>query len=241
MDQNNNIKVLIEKLLETTIKLVEIDKEKKPIGVASGFILKRYNKNVLISAGHCFRGSKQMAIETSIIFGVETLLFALPPVNLVKKGDLKSNKFKDLDIAWVNFDPKEINNPHKDDDRLKGLKIELPAYLGPINNGPDPARPYAFASWSQCEFHSEKKTLVRDAVYEVGMKYIGMDSEKEIYKFKLAREHQGHKFYKGASGSPIADEEGRIISILLGGNDQQNIIYGFPIKNLAEIIESHES
>jgi hypothetical protein len=49
------------------------------------------------------------------------------------------------------------------------------------------------------------------------------------YEFRLARKHQGHKYYKGASGAPIADEEGRIVALVLRGDPVRNLIIGAPI------------
>ena len=69
----DNLEKLLETLLDTTVKLIEVDESKKPVGVASGFVLKRDEKNVLISAGHCFKDSKQMAIETSITSDTEKI------------------------------------------------------------------------------------------------------------------------------------------------------------------------
>lgn len=235
----DNLENLLETLLETTVKLIEVDESKKPVGVASGFVLKRDEKNVLISAGHCFKNSKQIAIETSIISGRETLIFALPPVNLVKKGNLLTGKFSDLDIAWTSFDPNEVNKLDEDDERLNNLKIELHAYQGPIHEEPEKNRIYAFASWSRTEFHPAKQTLIREAASEAGMQYIGKDTNG-LYKFQLSRKHRGHDYYKGSSGAPIADEEGKIVSIVLKGDEDDNIIYGFPISSLAEIIEHKE-
>ena len=119
---------------------------------------------------------------------------------------------------------------------LDDLRIELPAYQGPIHDEPKGNRAYAFASWSRTEFHPAKQTLIRDSACEAGMRYVGNDSNG-LYKFELSRKHQGHDYYKGSSGAPIADEEGKIVSIVLKGDEDDNIIYGFPISSLAEIIE----
>lgn len=46
------------------------------------------------------------------------------------------------------------------------------------------------------------------------MELIDQDGHMNI--FRLARSHQGDEYYRGASGSPIADPEGQITSILIG-------------------------
>ena len=65
------------------------------------------------------------------------------------------------------------------------------------------------------------------------MRYSETDADTGLYKFELARKHQGHSYYKGASGAPIADPEGRIISMLVCGDEDEVFLYGVPLRKHA--------
>jgi len=78
--------------------------------------------------------------------------------------------------------------------------------------------------------------LERRPAYEIGMEFSGEHPSEAAYVFKLARPHQGHDYYEGASGAPIADPTGKIVSVVLGGNPDANVIYGAKLANYAGLI-----
>ncbi len=57
-----------------------------------------------------------------------------------------------------------------------------------------------------------------------------MKQDEHINYFKPA-EFKGDDYYKGASGSPIADPEGQITSILIGGTDD-SLLRAFRMDNI---------
>ena len=79
-------------------------------------------------------------------------------------------------------------------------------------------------------------TLVeRSASYETCMAYTGSNPDGR-YVFKLARAHQGHEYYRGASGAPIVSPEGVIVSMVLGGCEKKNEIYGLPLAKYTPLL-----
>ena len=87
---------------------------------------------------------------------------------------------------------------------------------------------YGFAAFAEASF-TEDRMLRREAAYEIGMEFTGLDDESAVYKFKLARPHQGHEYYYGSSGAPIADPSGKIVSLVLGGCESRDEIFGLPL------------
>ena len=59
-----------------------------------------------------------------------------------------------------------------------------------------------------------------------------VEQTKHINYFKPIGEFQGHEFYQGASGSPIANMNGLINSILIGGDDEKGLLKGFRLDNI---------
>lgn len=72
------------------------------------------------------------------------------------------------------------------------------------------------------------------------MKYTGRVNEHGLYVFSIPK-HQGHPYYKGASGSPIIDPEGRIFAILTGGCETNNELYGYPLRGIENLIRVGEN
>ena len=60
-----------------------------------------------------------------------------------------------------------------------------------------------------------------------------LDKENGQYLvFKNRIKRQGHEYYQGASGSPIADPEGAITSILIGGCEKTGLLRAFRLDNV---------
>ena len=134
--------------------------------------------------------------------------------------------------------PDVISQQLTEDGRIDPTKIEMPRYLGPLDEEPSTQEAYGFASWSQVEFIEDKAALIRDAAYECFMEFVGSDKDKNLYTFRLSRKHQGHDYYFGASGSPIADSTGKIVSIVIGGSEAENAIYGTALSDYSRIFTS---
>lgn len=69
------------------------------------------------------------------------------------------------------------------------------------------------------------------------MCYVGSRTQGGLYEFRLARPHQGRKYYKGSSGAPIADEEGLIVALVVGGEPDKDLIYGVPLARYHSVFD----
>jgi hypothetical protein len=56
------------------------------------------------------------------------------------------------------------------------------------------------------------------------------------YTFSLSGDHKGHAYYQGASGAPIAAPDGTIVSMLIGGREETNSIYGANLSRYVPLI-----
>jgi hypothetical protein len=57
-----------------------------------------------------------------------------------------------------------------------------------------------------------------------------------LYVFSIPK-HQGHAYYKGASGAPIIEPGGKIVAILVKGSVEKNELYGYPLKGIINMIK----
>jgi len=101
-----------------------------------------------------------------------------------------------------------------------------------LDNRPQKGKKYGFAGFTMPEFDGyhliQNLTIETNLLFEEEFK----EEDGSFYLFKLHnKEHPGHEFYKGCSGAPIIDEDGNLVSLVVGGNKKENCIYGI---NLAK-------
>lgn len=226
--------MFVEHMLQYTVCLVRNPTTPEAEGgIGSGVLLQRPAGLVLMTAGHNFDRPGTWTLETNIEVGQRTLMLPIPNPQRLLRVDLETGESSDVDVAWARLDPERLRGTPE----LKGRTLSLNVYQGPIDGVPSAEHDYGFASFSQVELDGNLNVLVREASWEVGMTYEGT-SETGLHEFRLAGPHKGHAYYEGASGAPIADETGQIVSILVSGVEESGIVYGFPIHTVAELIDT---
>lgn len=233
-------KEFVEARLAHTLSLVRCESDLLPKAACSGFLVSRGMRHVVVSAGHSLRKG-QWFLETGLLVpdARESVLIPLPEVWQIREtvastGD--TDETRTIDLAWAELDVERVRARLLDEPRLAGRKHDLPTYHGPLDGVPTAAAGYGFAAWNRVQFHVAMATLVREPSYEFDMEYAGIEPETGLYQFKLARKHQGHPYYKGASGAPIADGTGRIVSLVLGGDGEADIIRGLPLARYSAVM-----
>jgi len=237
----DNIRTLLETLREYTLPLVAM-KEGKPYPkrCASGFLIERNTKYYVLSAAHAIC-KDQWYIEWDVFKDHKHPGIQIPlrsTWSIFASINTTSSKVEAVDFAWAEIDTDKIREQVKKDDMLQGMKLTLPLYKGPMNEAPDQNMPYSFHAMTQptIEEHPTALILERKSAYETEMEYRGKDEKTGLYKFHLARPHQGHKYYKGASGAPIADPTGKIVSMVCRGSKKTNEIFGIALPEYERMI-----
>jgi hypothetical protein len=225
----------IQMMLSNTLRLVDIEPPAveapdDTLHTASGILVAKEKRYFLLSAGHAL-SSGMWVIETNRHFY---------PAKVVVLGINKPHVFHTAneDFAWAEIDLRAIAARIKQDPKWDPRWLELPSYQGPLDVIPDPKTFYGFASWKAVKFWPGVNTLEREPHYEVCMSYDGFDDSNGLYRFKLARKHQGHDYYRGCSGAPITGTDMRIVALVSRGLDEENqeFIWGSPLANYANRI-----
>jgi hypothetical protein len=227
----------VNHMLTQTARLVRLASGETLKAIASGFWVPVGRKYRLISAGHAIGASPDWAVETIPVSASETLALSLKGVRTLTiiKPKCESGS---LDIAWADIDPDELKADLQADPHWSQTTVELPLYIGPLDSLPTPGVSYGFAAWNRVELHPALATLRREASYELCLEYTGVDSASGLYRFRIARQHQGHDYYRGASGAPIADTEGRYVSMLVCGDPGENVLFGVPLAQHAAALQA---
>ena len=61
--------------------------------------------------------------------------------------------------------------------------------------------------------------------------------DNEFYVFKLDGKHLGHINYQGCSGAPILEDNGKMVGLVVKGNEEKNLIYGIKISLYKSLLE----
>lgn len=239
-DERRAQEEFIRWMLTYTVSLVRAEPGKLPVGaagmggVASGFMVLVEGTVRVISAAHAIASSRDWAVELLPVQGTKTLMLSCSDVEPVAKFNPKLGPDQ-FDLAWAEINLERVQKQLTEDPDFAGLSPELPLYTGPLAVEPDNETPYGFAAWNHTEFHPALSTLLRENSAELYMRYIDTEPKSGLYRFELAREHQGHDYYRGASGAPIFGIDGRIVSMLVGGLEEADggYVYGVPLKNYA--------
>lgn len=103
--------------------------------------------------------------------------------------------------------------------------IVLPLYRGPVDRTPTPSVAYAFSAANRDELDRNIDVMFREIASEFALELVA-DRASNMFEFSLARAHQGHDYYRGASGAPIVDEEGGIVALVASGEEADKYSHG---------------
>lgn len=235
-----NIKKVVEHCRNLTLRLARLSSDGNKIeGIASGFLISLNDSHYLISAGHALEKNRWV-IETDLTIENEYRTACIP-INTpwtLKKMTLGKLEFEGVDIAWAKIDLSSFQQSVAKDARLKGKKFEFLVYQGPLEDEPNPKEPHVFASLNRGTILNAfgRTYLERKFSYEFEMMFKGRREEDGLYVFSIP-EHKGHEYYSGASGSPIIEPSGKVVSILVKGCKSKNELYGFPLAGIIQLIK----
>jgi hypothetical protein len=215
--------LFVDRMLSITQRLM-LFKDDEFQTAASGVIGKIGERYFMLSAGHALGKPGVWVAETNVqCWPPKMLVLAIPdPVAFDTAKE---------DFGWAEIDMARIEAHFRKDRSMGDATLIIPHYLGPLDAPPDPKLPFGFAAYKAVEYHEPVRKLWREPRYEINMQYVGRDEKNGLYKFALSRRHQGHDYYRGCSGAPIADAAGRIVSLVIEGSEdeKEDVIWGTPL------------
>ena len=223
--EEENIIKFIDSLTKVTVRISTFNEAGILTGRASGFLYQPEIDKIplIITAGHKLPESGSF-IETSIVKDGELLLINAGKFNIFYNNDGVDYAYCELPIE------KYIQDIEKYTD------VEFIAYKDKfINVVKDEVYGFAVVN-DYAEFVKRENgfNLPSYCCYEIYLELVKQD--EHINYFKPARNFQGHEYYQGASGSPIANPEGAITSILIGGCQETGLLKAFRLDNVESFI-----
>ena len=206
-------------------------------GVASGIMLERPHAVVLLTAGHMFWKPGDWTWETNVVVEGETLSLRLPELQQLVHIDIHARTVTPVDVAWCRIDQDRIRQVLTKINPRHPPTLDLPVYRGPLDTEPNTDAAYGYAAWNRGWLDANLRKFILEPSFEIGMRYLGR-SQDDLLMFELARPHQGHEYYQGASGSAIAAEDGTVVSVLLSGDKDRNLLYGLDLKKYSLLLDA---
>jgi hypothetical protein len=219
----SNMVRFIEHFSKVTLRISTLDKTGALLSRCSGFLYKLPATPVpiVITAGHDLPQEGSF-IETAIIKNDKMLMINAGKFNVFYNHE-------DIDYAYSTL-PKEL---YKND--IKAFEnIAVTIYQHEFVKAVK-AEAYGFAVVNNYEFvtnHAGGFFVPSYYCYEVGLELVKQDEHLNYFK---PTEFKGDDYYRGASGSPIADPEGQITSILIGGTPDF-LLRAFRLDNIEPIL-----
>jgi hypothetical protein len=206
------IQQFLEVMLDLTVRLVVLNDVGKLVGWASGFMYQPDKTcwPIVITAGHQLP-PKGVYIETRQVDNGQLLCLEASEFEIFHTAGKIDYAFSHLVAAHEL--PAAATNA-----QLIFTTYEHQFVKAQTNEA------YGFAVYSIQDLvrTGHGFEMHRDACFELGMELV--EEGEYISLFKTAGTIQSHAHYKGASGSPVADPEGAITGILVGGTDPEQYL-----------------
>jgi len=229
-------------LKTSSVQLVEIDKAKQPIGVASGCLISCEGNRVLLTVRHATGDFGNWAIQLDYSKDKGTKLYQLGSMYFAKKLTLPKAHVEDIDFSYAKIpndlevvrwhgDPsgngneigRDIINTYPYTLNLKYDKNDTYGFCGAVmaENVANPVssnRPF-LKSEIRCY---ENLTLIRE--------------EGDYLVFKLPFRHPGHEHFQGCSGAPIISSKNEPVALVCHGDEETGEIYGISLNKMGAVV-----
>ena len=212
----------------TSIPLKRLGPDKSPIEFASGCLVNYHDRRFILTVAHAVKlGSSDWVIELGN--DEEKGAEFYRPTRFLYPGEMKpgTGEITDADYTYAEV-PTNLEST-----------FQLLTPFGPMSEKrcrhvfdlatvgePDANELYAFSGEIHPEMHASVGLVTEPAVYP-GLRYIKSDGP--FYQFRLPVPHPGHDSFRGCSGAPIVDTNGRLVALVSSGNIPENVVYGIAL------------
>jgi hypothetical protein len=227
MDKNE----WIYRILHSSVPLRQLNKERLPVGIASGCLVDYLGKRILLTVSHATGNQENWAIELCYEKNMDTKVYPLGAMHFLKKFSLDDLDAKDIDFSYVEV-PRDLV-PYRQDVHLSGdimNQAQIEVFKPDFMSEPNEKERYGFSGTvmpsiekhpSQTYFNTELKVFHN-------LTYRG--KQEDYYIFELPIQHPGHEHFRGCSGAPIIDTQGNVVALVCNGCQKTNRIYGISLR-----------
>lgn len=218
----------------SSIPLVKVGKDLKPIGGASGCLIDYKGKRLLLTVYHATGDMGNWAIQIRYEPGRGTQLFGLGGMNFLKAINLQTLDSQDVDFAYVAVQ-KDLEVYFQELGKSYEVISEVTRKICKVDFELEPSKDerYGFSGLIKGKFDG----VALKAEHKVYLNLRFLEKTGDFLVFKLPMKHPGHEFFQGCSGAPITDTKGNTVALVCWGDKETDQIYGISLKKYQTPIE----
>ncbi len=213
--------------------------------IGSGCLFKYKGKNLLMTAAHVIKDNGKPMLELRYDANAgKSRFFALTDLFYkIKSYDISSINLEvesiDFAFAILEHDEHDIKPYFQQFSQDGNIEKEFPRFIFTENSIADPKSDeyYAFSGLIKPEKgNSQTSYDVKQTITHEIMTFSESINDNEIFSFEPL-EYAGNENYKGCSGSPIIDNKGKVVAILIGGDSFLKKVYGINISIFTPVFD----
>lgn len=221
----------------TSVPLRRIAAEGLPDSVASGCIVCHEGKKFVLSVSHATGDGSGWAAEVKFDSASrQTELYRFGETNFLAQASVDSDHVEDVDFSYSEV-PSDFDSWFQIVDPNGDIQFETrrPEFLFERHE-PDAAEMYGFSGQVRTQIHGSDQ-LVSEMVTYPGLRYDRTENGYHI--FRLPVKHPGHDAFRGCSGAPIVDTNGRLVALVCSGDETDDTIRGVSLRKFGVALDAY--
>jgi hypothetical protein len=220
-----------------TVHLVALDESNKPGGgIGSGCLLRIDGRLVMLGVRHVTNNSKRWGLQIKYTQNRGMMIFQIGAPTYFTRFTFGDESITDLDFFVLPIELPELPR-HQKWEAIDVCSRDEPVRIFELSDLVDPNEHdnYEFAGLVQpCLINGPVTFYEMVLTEESEMKFDA--DEKERFRFSLSHPHPGHDSYRGTSGAPITNQDGKLAALVMSGCECTASVFGFPIRRHLPVI-----
>lgn len=224
-----------------TFSLVQCDDLKRPIGYASGCIIRFKGHLFLLTVSHATGNMGNWAVEGAYVKEFGTQLFPLGQMSFLSIGRLNKRKRRRVKIEEeeVDFSYKHLSEPiparYQEITVFGGIIVDEPKQVLETDFSFQANNAEEYSFWGLTKPTDDGLFFNRVPKREDKMKFT--KEEGNLLFFRTQAAYKSYEEFKGCSGAPILDSKGNLVSLVVEGDKKKTGIYGLNLPRFSAVFE----
>jgi len=221
----------------TSVPLYRMDERDRPLGVASGCVVRIGERRLLLCVSHATRQGRWVAEARYDQTRGKTEVLDLGRQWTACCIDASRTMHEELDFSFV-----EVNTdfmPRMQERDEQGAITRERArheFVIDLTEQPCVDETYAFSGRVHPARVGENTYWAEPTVYP-GLTYQRTQGHYHVFALPVA--HPGHDAFEGCSGAPIVDRQRRVVALVCKGDTDAHTVTGIGVHQLAAAIRQH--
>ncbi len=197
-----------------------------PTDTRSGCLVDYEGSRYMLTPVHQMAVGQRWMAEVAVdIANDQTQMLQLGDLTFMYLADLGNGTIQEVDLAFTKV-ANDFESRYQEITPYAGITRDEPRIVFPLEVDVPLCSRRVYGFCGQAGGYVVEGAGYFDPItrIEPDLRYVGNEDDLRI--FRLNHVHPGHKYYKGCSGSPILDAKGRVVALVVGGDPENNYIFG---------------